>query len=88
MIFWFLAVIVFPKIAGKWLVFDKASGYEFISHILFETILGDKPMALSTNKQRPAHVPEENVYTSLHWLMIAAYAASAVAVFLLIKSAG
>jgi len=87
-IFWFLAVIVFPKIAGKWLVFDKASGYEFISHILFETNLGDKPMALSTNKQRPAHVPEENVYTSLHWLMIAAYAASAVAVFLLIKSAG
>ena len=45
-------------------------------------------MASATNKQRPAHVPEENVYTSLHWLMIAAYAASAVAVFLLIKSAG
>jgi hypothetical protein len=54
----------------------------------FETNLGDKPMASTTNKQRPAHVPEENVYTSPHWLMIAAYAASAVAVFLLIKSAG
>jgi hypothetical protein len=49
---------------------------------------GDKPMASTTNKQRPAHVPEENVYTSLHWLMIAAYAASAAAVFMLIKSAG
>ena len=54
----------------------------------FETNLGNKPMASSTNKQRQAHVPEEIVYTSLHWLRIAAYAASAVAVFLLIKSAG
>jgi hypothetical protein len=53
-----------------------------------ETNLGDKPMASTTNKQRPAHVPEENVYTSLHWLMVAAYAASAVALVLLIKSAG
>ena len=54
----------------------------------FETNLGDKPMASTTNKQRPAHVPEENVYASIHWLMIAAYAASSVAVILLIKSAG
>jgi len=54
----------------------------------FETNLGDKPMAPTTNKKLPAHVPQENVYTSLHWLMVAAYAASAVAVFLLIKSAG
>ena len=54
----------------------------------FETELGDKPMASTPNNQRPAHSPEENVYTSLHWLMIAAYAASSVAVFLLIKSAG
>ena len=54
----------------------------------FETNFGDKPMASSTNKQRPAHVPEENVYTSTHWLMIAAYAVSAVALFMLIKSAG
>jgi len=44
-------------------------------------------MASSTNKQRPAHVPEENVYTSVHWLMVFAYAASAVALFMLIKSA-
>ena len=54
----------------------------------FETNLGDKPMALSTNKQRPANVPEENVYTSVHWLMVFAYAASAVGLFMLIKSAG
>ena len=45
-------------------------------------------MASSTTKQRPAHVPEENIYTSAHWLMIAAYAVAAVAVFMLIKSAG
>ena len=45
-------------------------------------------MASSTNKQRPTHVPEENVYTSPHWLMIAAYAVAAVALFMLIKSAG
>jgi hypothetical protein len=54
----------------------------------FRTKFRDKPMASSTNKQRPAHVPEENVYTSPHWLMIAAYAVSAVALFMLIKSAG
>ena len=53
-----------------------------------KTKFGDKPMASSINKQRPAHVPEENVYTSPHWLMIAAYAVSAVALFMLIKSAG
>jgi hypothetical protein len=56
--------------------------------LCYETSFGNKPMASSTNKQRPAHVPEENVYTSVHWLMIAAYAASAVALFMLIKSAG
>jgi len=27
-------VMAFPKIAGKWLVFDKASGYESDSYIL------------------------------------------------------
>jgi len=54
----------------------------------FKTNLGEKPMASSTNKQRPAHVPEENVYTSVHWLMVFAYAASAVGLFMLIKSAG
>ena len=45
-------------------------------------------MASSTIKQRPAHVPEENVYTSVHWLMVFAYAVSAVGLFMLIKSAG
>ena len=45
-------------------------------------------MVSSSDKQRPAHVPEENVYTSVHWLMIVAYAVSAVALFMLIKSAG
>ena len=44
-------------------------------------------MASSSDKQRPAHVPEENVYTSVHWLMIVAYAVSALALFMLIKSA-
>ena len=53
-----------------------------------KTNLGNKPMASSSDKQRPAHVPEENVYTSVHWLMIVAYAVSAVALFMLIKSAG
>tara|TARA_B110000305_G_scaffold241378_1_gene315280 strand:+ start:3232 stop:3393 length:162 start_codon:yes stop_codon:yes gene_type:complete len=28
------APMAFPKIAGKWLVFDEASGYEFSSHKL------------------------------------------------------
>ena len=53
-----------------------------------KTNLGNKPMASSSDKQRPTHIPEENVYTSVHWLMIVAYAVSAVALFMLIKSAG
>jgi hypothetical protein len=71
---------------GLFLTRPQAKSSSVIS--CFETYFGDKPMASTTNKQRPAHVPEENVYTSLHWLMVAAYAASAVALFLLIKSAG
>jgi hypothetical protein len=45
-------------------------------------------MASPSNKPRPAHVPEENVYESLHWMIIVTYVAAASAVALLIMNAG
>ncbi|MDA0846368.1 MAG: hypothetical protein O3C44_10610 [Proteobacteria bacterium] len=45
-------------------------------------------MATAAQKPRPAHVPEENVYEKTHWLLILAYLVAALAVFLLISSAG
>lgn len=41
-----------------------------------------------TNKSRPAGVPEENVYNSLHWSVIIAYLAAAGALVLLLSFAG
>jgi len=41
-----------------------------------------------TKKNRPAGVPEENVYNSLHWSIIVAYLAAAGALFLLLSFAG
>ena len=43
-------------------------------------------MALSSSKQRPAGVPEENVYTSIHWMVILSYIVAATATFLLISN--
>jgi hypothetical protein len=45
-------------------------------------------MASQSNKPRPAHVPEENVYESMHWMIIVTYVVAAAAVALLITSAG
>ena len=50
--------------------------------------LGDKIMASSNSKPRPAHVPEENVYESMHWLIVVTYLVAAAAVTLLIVNAG
>ena len=43
-------------------------------------------MASSSNKQRPDGVPEENVYTSIHWMVILSYIAAVFATFLLISN--
>lgn len=45
-------------------------------------------MASAAQKPRPAHVPEENVYEKTHWLLIVAYLAAMLAVYLLISNAG
>ena len=39
-------------------------------------------------KSRPDNVPEENVYERTHWLLIVTYLMAAIAVFLLISTAG
>ena len=41
-----------------------------------------------SHKQRPAGVPEENEYHSLHWTVILAYIVAAGALFLLLSFAG
>ncbi len=43
-------------------------------------------MGPSSTKQRPEGVPEENVYTSVHWLVVVTYVLAATAVFLLISN--
>ena len=48
-------------------------------------VLGGKPMALSPRKQRPSGVPEENVYMSMHWMVILTYIIGAAAIYLLIS---
>ena len=45
-------------------------------------------MASNNTKPRPAHVPEENVYESMHWLIVVTYIVAAAAVTLLIFNAG
>ena len=48
------------------------------------SITGDK--IVSAN-QRPAHVPEENVYSRMHWMVLVTYIAAVGAIALLIKGA-
>ena len=50
--------------------------------------LGDIQMASNNTKPRPAHVPEENVYESMHWLIVVTYIVAAAAVTLLVVNAG
>lgn len=45
---------------------------------------GDKMAAIQ--KQRPAHVPAENEYHSVHWSVILTYLAAAAALYLLLSS--
>jgi len=56
--------------------------------LVYKECRGVPPMASSASKPRPAHVPEENVYMSMHWLIVATYFSAAVSVFLLITKAG
>ena len=44
-------------------------------------------MSSPSIKKRPAHVPEENIYTSMHWMVIVTYTVASAAVFLLISNA-
>ena len=51
-------------------------------------VLGGKPMASSSQKQRPSGVPQENVYMSMHWMIVVTYIVAASATYLLINGAG
>ena len=43
---------------------------------------------MSENKQRPAGVPEENVYNGVHWLIIVTYLAAIGGLAALLVNAG
>lgn len=43
---------------------------------------------MADSKQRPDHVPAENEYHSIHWLVIVTYAAAIAGVAALIVNAG
>lgn len=45
-------------------------------------------MSNRIKKERPAGVPEENVYNSIHWTLIVALIATAGAVYLAVTAAG
>lgn len=44
--------------------------------------------SVSTAKPRPDHVPEENVYEKMHWMVIVTYVIAAVSVGVMIVNAG
>lgn len=45
-------------------------------------------MVAKSLRIRPGHVPQENVYKQVHWLLILTYMAAAAAVYMLIASGG
>lgn len=44
--------------------------------------------AKGSTKQRPANVPEENVYSRMHWMVIVTYGAAIGAIAMLMIGAG
>ena len=58
----------------------------FLATISSFKIWGILLMDSENKKQRPPHVPEENVYKSIHWTIILAYAIAALAIYLLLSS--
>ena len=44
--------------------------------------------AKGSTKQRPANVPEENVYSRMHWIVIVTYVAAIGAIAMLMIGAG
>jgi len=43
---------------------------------------------MATSKPRPDHVPEENVYNGVHWMVILTYVAAIGGVAVLLVNAG
>ena len=57
-------------------------------HVL-AAIMGDEMgSAKGSTKQRPANVPEENVYSRMHWMVIVTYVAAIGAIAMLMVGAG
>ena len=45
-------------------------------------------IVMASQKPRPANVPEENVYSKMHWMVVVTYLSAAAAVAILIVNAG
>jgi len=43
-------------------------------------------MSIRVKKERPAGVPEENIYDSMHWILLVALAAVCVTIYLAVNA--
>ena len=64
------------------------SGYDFAMFAIHGDGMTKGDHFMSEQKQRPANVPEENVYNGVHWLVIATYVAAIGGVAMLMMGAG
>jgi len=61
------------------------SGIEYVGLITTNFELGDH-MSIRVKKERPAGVPEENIYDSMHWTLLVALAAVCVTIYLAVNA--
>ena len=57
-----------------------------IQHRDLRLLMGDR-MSSQTKKERPAGVPEENVYDKMHWTVIVALVAVVVTIYFAVNHA-
>ena len=57
-------------------------------HVLAAITGGEMGSVMGSAKQRPANVPEENVYSRMHWMVIVTYVAAIGAIAMLMIGAG
>ncbi|HBP58843.1 MAG TPA: hypothetical protein DD668_04615 [Alphaproteobacteria bacterium] len=59
---------------------------EYRSAVAASVIQGE--IAMAGNKPRPDHIPEENVYNGVHWMVLLTYIAAIGGVAALLMNAG
>ena len=57
-------------------------------HVLAAIVGDEMGSVMGSAKQRPANVPEENVYSRMHWMVIVTYVAAIGAIAMLMIGGG